>query len=501
MVLYQKYRPKKFSQLVNQKPIKQTLLSAIINDHVAHAYLFAGPRGTGKTTVARILAKAMNCKKTAKGEPCGKCSNCKESEKNNFVDLIETDAASNRGIDQIRELRDKIKFSPIVAKYKVYIIDEVHMLTKEAFNALLKMLEEPPSHAIFILATTESHMVPDTVLSRCQRFDFKPITIKDIADYLALVAKKEGYKITKEALLIISATASGSLRDALSSLEQIASTAKSKIDQKQVQNILGLVEKRVVIKMVDLIMNNQTKKSIQLFQGLTEKGIQPLIFIDALTQYLRWLLLIKFGLKQLANQMTEEEFRKAQDQAGQLSSQKINDWIITFLKAKRSDSSNLPQLPLEMAIIELTANDSEPVKQVIASKQDPKKPNNEKEKIDGKSKIKEQPDYSGIKNVKKSWPLVIKGMRKYNHSLSAILSHCQIKMAKGNQLILQTNRSFYQKQVMVSQNKRKIEQVIQQFLGQKLSIDCRLLKTKPAVNKKANLTISKLSQAAEEMFK
>jgi len=499
MVLYQKYRPKKFSQLVNQKPVKQTLLSAIINDRVAHAYLFAGPRGTGKTTVARILAKAMNCKEVAKGEPCGKCLHCKESEKNNFVDLIETDAASNRGIDQIRELREKIKFSPIAAEYKVYIIDEVHMLTKEAFNALLKMLEEPPSHAIFILATTESHMVPETVLSRCQRFDFRPITIKDIADYLALVAKKEGYKVTKEALLIIAATASGSLRDALSSLEQIASSAQSKIDRKQVQNILGLVESRVIIKMVDLIMNKQTKESMQLLQSLVGKGIQPTVFVDTLNQYLRWLLLIKFGLKQLANHMTEEEFKKAQAQAGQLSIQQINDWITIFLKAKKSNSSNLPQLPLEMAIIELSAGDSEPVMQVVDTKKNSKKPVVEKP-AQKEQEIVEQSSHSEVKNVKKSWPLVIEGMRKHNHSLSAILSHCQIKMTEKDRLILQTDRSFYQKQVMASQNRRKIEEVVKQCLGCRLKINCKLLKTKPMSDNKPSKKVNKISQAAEEIF-
>jgi len=238
--LYRKYRPQVFEDVIGQEPIVKTLRRAIKSNRVGHAYLFAGPRGVGKTTVARILAKAVNC--LGKGDiPCGKCKNCLDIAQGKFIDLIEIDAASNRGIDEIRELRDKIKFSPSIGRKKVYVIDEVHMLTREAFNALLKTLEEPPEHATFIFATTEVHKVPETVSSRCQRFDFRLGGEKKVAETIEKIAKREKLKLSKEALSLVVRSSGGSYRDAVSALDQLSSHITDReIEVFEVLKILNL---------------------------------------------------------------------------------------------------------------------------------------------------------------------------------------------------------------------------------------------------------------------
>jgi len=472
MVLYQKYRPKKFAQLVNQNPVKETLLAALKNDRVAHAYLFAGPRGTGKTTVARILARALNCQNLKDGEPCGRCPSCQESEQNSAVDVVETDAASNRGIGDIRKLRERIKFSPIKTRHKVYIIDEVHMLTLPAFNALLKILEEPPSYTVFILATTEPHKVPETVLSRCQCFNFRPLSISEIAKYLGSVAKKEKYQINDRALLMIGAAAQGSLRDGLGILEQVAAIASDKIAESDIQRVLGLVEKRAIIKLVDFLASRQAKESLAIVDSLIKKGIRPERIIDTLNEYLRQLLLIKFGLQE-GIQLIKEEQRKALGQAKTLTDKQISQWIEILLEAKKESSINLPQLPLEMAIIKLIGGPP--------------------------SRAKTEPKVSKIEDSS-SWSQVLTKVKKYNHSLSAILSACRLTGAKGGRLILKTDRTFYQRRIMDPANRRKIEEAISESFGRRYQLDCRLQKDINFGNNRSKSVLKSLSEKAEQIF-
>ncbi len=272
VALYRKWRPKDFADLVGQDHISHTLSQAIKSGKIGHAYLFSGPRGTGKTSTAKIMAKALNCEMGPTDEPCNKCKNCQKINDNTFMDVYEIDAASNRGIDEIRDLRETVKFAPVDGKYKVYIIDEVHMLTAEAFNALLKTLEEPPSHVVFILATTEIHKVPATIQSRCQRYDFKRITKQDIKKQLQKIALSIQIQAEDEALDIIAVHADGGMRDALSMLDQCMALSDKSLTTKNVCNILGIVGHECIWKLTDAIISNNTQEVLQIVDDVLSTG-------------------------------------------------------------------------------------------------------------------------------------------------------------------------------------------------------------------------------------
>ena len=290
VALYRKWRPQNFDSLVGQQPVKTALTNALTSGRIAHAYLFAGPRGTGKTSTARILAKALNCEQGPTPAPCGCCDNCVRIAAGTSMDVFEIDAASNRGIDEIKALRDQLAFTPVDCRYKVYIIDEVHMLTTEAFNALLKTLEEPPAHVIFILATTDPHRIPATIHSRCQRFDFRRVTVDEIAEHLALVAEGSGIAADAEALRLIAIQSEGGMRDALSLLDQCGVMAKT-VTVDVVREVLGIVGREALRELVGAIGRQDLAAALGKLNQLLEQGKDVGQVLTELAEYLRALLL------------------------------------------------------------------------------------------------------------------------------------------------------------------------------------------------------------------
>ncbi len=292
-VIARKYRPQSFDQMVGQLHITQTLTNALKNNRLPHALLFTGPRGTGKTSSARILAKAIRCTNAIDFVPCHKCQSCLEIAASRSIDVIEIDGASNNGVDAIRDLRDNVMFAPAVGKYKVFIIDEVHMLSTSAFNALLKTLEEPPAHVVFILATTEVHKIPQTILSRCQRFDFKRISLKQIAEHLKKICLEENYAADAAALWLIARQGDGSMRDSLSLLDQVISFTNGQLTETEVSQVLGLTERSLVYEIFQNMLNRDAAKMVGALQKLSQAGQNPILFLEDLSKIIRHSLILK----------------------------------------------------------------------------------------------------------------------------------------------------------------------------------------------------------------
>ncbi|MFA5878539.1 MAG: DNA polymerase III subunit gamma/tau [Candidatus Staskawiczbacteria bacterium] len=363
--LYRKYRPQAFSDIIGQSHVIQTLTNAVLAGSVSHAYLFTGPKGSGKTTIARVLAKAINCegRKDGQFEPCNKCASCLEITAGNSMDLIEIDAASHRGIDDIRELREGIRFAPVKSKFKVFIIDECHQLTKEAVNALLKTLEEPPSHAVFILATTEIHKMIPTIISRCQRFDFKRVHVSEIIKKLEYIAGKEGIKFDKSALSLIALNARGSFRDAESLLDECLSFAgkTTLIKTEDIEELLGVVEIGHISKFTDLLIAKNAKDAILFINSLMDSGTDLAEFVKTLVFYLRQFMLLKINpdfLKPEISGFSAEEIAKMKTQIDSLKEKEIQNILEVFIEAEnKMKYSSIPQLPIELAIVVVTGKE------------------------------------------------------------------------------------------------------------------------------------------------
>ena len=291
--LYRKWRPKTFDDVIGQAHVVKTLKNEVMSKRISHAYLFTGSKGTGKTSCAKILAKAINCMNSSDGNPCGKCEVCKSIEQNNMLDITEIDAASNNGVENIRSMREEAVFSPVNCKYRVYIVDEVHMLSVGAFNAFLKILEEPPEHVVFILATTEVHKIPATIISRCQRFDFYKIGTEDICKRLEYICEKENIKIESSAIKLIANSSDGAMRDALSILDQCANVCENDIDEKSVKNILGIVGTEYLVEVVEYILKSKTVECVEFINKMYSESKNMVKLCEELLEYFRDILEFK----------------------------------------------------------------------------------------------------------------------------------------------------------------------------------------------------------------
>jgi len=355
LVLARKWRPQVFEDVVGQDHVVKTLKNSISHDRVAHAFIFGGPRGVGKTSVARILAKALNCEKGPAEVPCNECTNCREITAGTSMDVQEIDGASNRGIDEIRELRENVKFSPVSSRHKIYIIDEVHMLTKEAFNALLKTLEEPPSHVIFIFATTEVHRVPATILSRCQRFDFKRVSKKLITDKLEQIARVEKISISENGLFLLAEGGDGSMRDAQSIFDQVISYAGTDIKDSDIKDLLGLTDRRFLFDLSAAIFERNAGKCLKIIDEGYYSGLDMKHFYQMLTGHFRNLLMTKvIGDDVSTVNLSGSEIEKLKEQIKSISRETLQRMIDILMDEEEGIRRSInTRLNIELTVVRM----------------------------------------------------------------------------------------------------------------------------------------------------
>ncbi|MBA7475121.1 DNA polymerase III subunit gamma/tau [subsurface metagenome] len=492
LVLALKYRPQTFDEIVGQEHVSKTLKNAITSGKVAHAYLFSGPRGIGKTTTARILAKALNCKQGPPPQPCNKCTSCVEIARGSSLDVLEIDGASNRGIDEIRALRENVKFAPVSSRYKIYIIDEAHQITHDAFNALLKTLEEPPRHVIFMLATTQPERIPPTILSRCQRFSFKLIPQKKIFDRLNYIVGKEKLKIEKEVLDLIAFRGEGSLRDAQSLLDQVISyTGGKKIDLQETNFILGVLPFERLVEFSDLIAEHKGKGILSLIDEITESGYNLHQFIKDLRQHFRNMLLIKVaGENTKILQLPDKHLEILLKKGGQFTEENLVRIIDLLSKTYESMKwSEQPRLVIEVdmfrlcqpyipigEIIErirrleksLTLEEKKgepPVERYVQEGKKPPLMLREEKKLPAG-------DNSEIQEIGQRWEEVLESVRKLDIPLHSCLLEGSPVRREGKLLyiVFPKNYSFHKHRVEKKSN--IVEQAIKGVLGKELKIKC-----------------------------
>ncbi len=512
MSFYRKYRPKKFKDLIGQDHIRDTLLFAFKRGQISHAYLFTGPRGTGKTSTARLIAKTLNCQKFDRktGEPCNICQSCKETMEGRSIDIIEIDAASNRGIEEIRELRENVKFAPTKSKYKVFIIDEVHMLTREAFNALLKTLEEPPEHAIFILATTEVHKVPATVISRTQRFDFARIKKDDLIKYLKKVAKSEKLEVAEEAYDLIAVIAEGGHRDAVSLLEQVSVSGK-KITLKKVRDILGITEKKEVFTFLEAIFNTNSEEGLKIAQNLFAGGKSMAQFNKEIIEVVRKILLYKATEKVLFDE-TKENVQKIIKLSKSINLVQTRKLLEIFIESgSLLKDVSYPIMPIEMAAIEAShlfgkeVPITNPKSQIPNSKQSQNSSDQtiEKEERSKKPTNDSTDDLPPTTNEltilsSKQWNNVVALTKKENNTLAALLRDARPIAVKNDQIVLGVKFQFHRDKISETKNIQLIEKFATEILGKKCRIACQISDMK---KKKTNpASDDELLEAADEIF-
>lgn len=517
--IYRRFRPKTFDDVLGQEHVTKTLKNQILSDNIAHAYLFSGIRGTGKTSTAKIFARAVNCLNNHDGNPCNECEICKSILDETNMDVIEMDAASNNGVEDIRELRDKVKFLPVRSRYKVYIIDEVHMLSKGAFNALLKTLEEPPEHLLFILATTESHKIPATILSRCQRFDLHRIGTAAIVDNMKRICEEINVDIDDRALKLIASNSEGAMRDALSILDRCVSFTQEKIDYETVINLLGTVNYQVIMDASRSLIDRDIEKTMVLVDDILNSGKELSFFLDELIMYFRNLLIIK------TTKTTDNLVKVPEDAVDDLksSSTKLSiDEIVYFIEELASTQVECkrainPKILLETRLIKLMHNSSMDMskiferleklegivkggysppaaaerREIIKKPERPEKPERpdspreketpkqeakayvpertpEKQEIRSEGAAAHSTDDNSIYNaVVNGWQDILKKIRSENAGLQAILRECRLVSVKNKKLIFEFDPkfTFHINAANLPKNKNKLKEIIALFAG------------------------------------
>lgn len=498
LVMARKYRPMGFGEVVDQKHVVTTLVNAINSRRIAHAYLFSGPRGTGKTTVARILAKALNCEKGPTSEPCNQCTACQEINAGRSIDVFEMDAASKSKVEDIRGLIiEGVKYAPVRGKYKVYIIDEVQMLSDSAFDALLKTIEEPPANVVFIFATTAPQDVPPTILSRCQRFEFKRIPFNDLVDTISAISQKEGLEMEKEAIYTLARKADGSLRDSLSLLDQMIAYGGKEITKKIVDQTLGLVEQEVYFDLTKIILEKESRKGLELLERLIDSGIDLQEFVAGLLEHLRNLLVAKVGgeserLFDLSELYIERYKKEAQSFSEADLLRMVKVVVDLNYTLKRTTE---PRIHLEIALLRLIQMDSSvaietllerlgqagsegggieykaPLKKEISRVKDsPDKENPEPEEKVRPSDQSNLPLDLGA--LRAGWPEVLSKVKERKASLWSCLSQAEIISLDNGVLLLEfsNGNEFHKKNVEKKDNLKEIQEI----MGQVFQSDFRI---------------------------
>ncbi len=497
--LYRKWRPQNFEGIVGQEHIKKTLVNALRSRHAAHAYLFTGPRGTGKTTTARLIAKTLNCEKVdfknkdgKVYEPCNDCPSCLEITSGQSLDVMEIDAASNRGIEEIRDLREKVKFTPIKSNFKIFIIDEVHMLTREAFNALLKTLEEPPSYAVFILATTEAHKVLPTIVSRCQRYDFRRGQIGELKEKIKQVSKDEKFKISDGAIDLIARLSDGSFRDALSLLDQISSVygVKEKISEEEVKKVLGLSGTELMERFFETLLRGDIEGVVRIFDQIVDEGGDIGYFASRLLEINRRLMLIRGGVGKevAAPEWTDEEYDNWEAIAEKYRMNELL-FLLNSLAAVLPDVKKSPiaQLPMEVLAIdwmqtfdrtkpekEITVSYTESVKYDEPAKmQDLVKVESGTVNTNVDSVTQAEPTVAGaLSDEKEIWQKMLEMIDPINHPLCMLLKEARLIAFDREKVQVGVRFRFHSERIHDVKNRQAIETTLSQLSGRSLRLEC-----------------------------
>ncbi len=473
IVLARRWRPQIFNDVIGQSHITRTLAKAIESNRIGQSYLFTGPRGIGKTSTARIFAKALNCHKGLSPNPCNKCSSCKEIAEGRSIDVLEIDGASNRGIGEIRELRANVKFAPARDRFKIYIIDEVHMLTPEAFNALLKTLEEPPEHVKFIFATTLPYKIPLTILSRCQRFDFKRIPIAEITECLKKILLAEKVTAGDDALFSIAKSASGSMRDAESVLDQLISFSEGEIKTEDVDNLLGMVDHETFMELGKAVIEKDTIAALKIIDRIINDGKDMEQFLKLWQQHWRDVLMLKMGSTELVElpAQSQEDLAK---QANLITENEIFRIIeIISSTGQLIRRTSFSRIPVEIAVAEIT--------QAMDNKIDEEKPAEEKAKPASENPVNMSPkndsvpgDCASLDNIIAKWDTVIQNVKKEKLTTSAFLMEGKpVKVDSGKLTVgFEEDFSFHKESCERKESKKLIEKALHDTYNEKLRLDC-----------------------------